>query len=106
MNLTLARSAGSLRSMPKLKDSASASVSVEEFLDVLHVLKRYATQEQIEDLLRLSHGYLSAVKSRKRPVRGTIFLLLMLIAQDPEKRLDELTRIQQGFYPNFLKHQS
>lgn len=68
----------------------SKAVSLKAFEDVLHALKRHATQEQLEELLGLSNGYFSRLKHYKQPVRRTIYLFLYSLAQDPERRLDEL----------------
>ena len=60
--------------------------------EALAVIEPVATQRHLEQLLHLSHGYLSKLKNEAKAPSATLVGQLALLAADPKKRLAELER--------------
>jgi hypothetical protein len=52
----------------------------------------HAPQQELEQLLGLSHGYLSKLRNGKREPSPTLVGELMMLAENPRKRVVELRR--------------
>jgi hypothetical protein len=76
------------RALAEAASNAVRAISVEAIAE----LSEYVTQRDLEDLLDLSHGYLSKVKHGKEKPSALLTALLALLASAPEKRLEEVRR--------------
>lgn len=74
------------RSLADTASKALTSLSIE----AIAVLAEHSAQRDLEDLLDLSHGYLSKVKHGKEKPSALLAALLALLAKDPEQRLGEV----------------
>jgi hypothetical protein len=72
------------------------------YTDVLHrrlekalvtILSTDVTQRRLEQLLGLSLGYLSRVRSKRGDASAQLVSALALIAEDPKRRLNELDQV-------------
>lgn len=62
-------------------------------VDAIHVLAGHSAQRDLEDLLDLSHGYLSKVKHGKEKPSALLTALLALLARNPERRIGEVKNL-------------
>lgn len=55
-------------------------------------LAEHARQQELEQLLGLSHGYLSKLRNGKKEPSPALVGELMMLAEEPRKRVVELRR--------------
>ena len=83
----------------------------EEYLSALFeyamtVLREHRTQRALEELLGLSHGYISKVIGRKKVPSEPLVGQVLLLANDPEERLGELETVWSMYPPPWLVSKS
>ncbi len=61
-------------------------------VEALAKIEPVTTQRHLEQLLHLSHGYLSKIRSKAKAPSGMLVGHLTLIAADPKNRIAELER--------------
>ncbi len=72
-----------------LSDAASKALTSLS-IEAIAVLAEHSAQRDLENLLDLSHGYLSKVKHGKEKPSALLAALLALLARNPERRLGEI----------------
>jgi hypothetical protein len=81
------------RMLDEAMEAVYRRVLREKALGALDLLSRHATLRQIEELLGLSHGYLSKLRSGTRVPSANIVGHLALLARSPRRRLRELADV-------------
>lgn len=61
-------------------------------INAIEILSTVATQRRLEELLHLSHGYLSKLRTDSKAPSATLVGQLALLAMKPKARITELER--------------
>ena len=80
------------RAVEQALEESAASVLQRLASDAIRALAEHATQRDLENLMDVSHGYLSKIKHGKETPSATLVALLALLAKRPA-RIAEVRRI-------------
>ena len=81
------------RALDEVLDQAYRRILHQTARTAVEGLAPHVTQRRLEELLGLSHGYLSKIRSGVRVPSAELVGHLALLARDPERRLRELEEI-------------